>query len=159
WSEANHKLMILHSWNTTQTGNRYGLASMLLAANGESSFSTSNGCYSTCEAWYPEYATAQQLGAPVGSYTRLSNGVYERWYQNGLVLANPSANSVSSFSLGGGTYTGSGLTGVSSVSMGPTTGYILLADRPVNTGVPTISGQARQGQTLTATAGSWLATP
>ncbi len=66
WSQANGKLVILHSWNTTQAGNAYGLASMLLIAGGSASYSTSNSRYTNCETWYPEYTTAQQLGAPLG---------------------------------------------------------------------------------------------
>src|SRR5438105_10145352 len=129
WSEANRKFVILHSWNTTHAGNVFGLASMMLVAGGESSYSTSNGCYSNCEVWYPEYATAQQLGAPVASYTQLPNGVYVRRYQNGIVLVNATAGPVPTFPLGG-TYSGSGLTNVSRISMGPASGDVLLATAP-----------------------------
>ena len=66
----------------------------MLASGGETSYSTSNGCYSTCEVWYPEYTTAQQLGGPIGSYTTLPNGVWERWFQNGVVLVNGTANTI-----------------------------------------------------------------
>lgn len=128
WSEANGKPAILKSYNTTETGNTYGLASMLMVAAGQSTYSTANGCYSSCESWYPEYNTAQQLGAPVGSYAVLSNGAYLRWFQHGVVVVNPTGNTIPTFSLGGGTYTGSGLTSVSSVSLAPTSGYILLDD-------------------------------
>jgi hypothetical protein len=156
WSEANHKFVMLHSWNTTEPGNTYGLASMMLVADGESSWSTSNGCYSTCEVWYPEYTTAQQLGAPLAPYTKLANGAYERRYQYGMVVVNPTLNAIAPFSLGGGTYTGSGLSGVSSVGLGADSGYILLADPPTIASPPTISGTPATGATLTATLlGSW----
>lgn len=165
WSEANHKLLLLHSWNTTQSGNRYGIASMMLIAGGESSYSTSNGCYTTCETWYPEYTTAQGLGAPVGPYTRLSNSVYLRWYRNGMVLVNPTLSSIGTFSLGGGKYTGSGLTSVASVSMGATTGYLLLANSgntlvaPVDKTSPTISGTVSPGKQLAVASGTWTGAP
>jgi hypothetical protein len=167
WSEANGKIEIVHSWNTSDAGNTYGLASMLLVAGGHLSYSTSNSCYTTCETWYPEYTTAQQLGAPTGAYTKLSNGVYERLFQNGLVLVNPTTTTVPTFSLPGGTYTGSGLTSVSSVSMAPTVGLILLADSnssgitvpPANTSAPAITGTAAVGSALTASPGSWSGTP
>jgi hypothetical protein len=126
WSEANGKIVLLHSWNTTQTGNRYGLASMMLVANGQSSYSTSNGDYGSYETWYPEYTVARYLGAPRGVYTQFANGVYQRRFANGIVLVNPTARSIPTFSLGGGTYSGSQLSNVSSVSMGPTSGLILI---------------------------------
>ncbi len=129
WSEANHKLLMLHSWNTTQAGNLFGLASMLLVADGESSYSTSNGCYAACERWFPEYATAQRLGAPLGPYTRIGNAVAIRWYQRGVVLVNPSLHSAGPVWLEGGTYTGSGLTRVSKVRLRPASADILLASR------------------------------
>jgi chitodextrinase len=131
WSEANHKIFVAHSYNTTEAGNTYGLASMMLVANGESSYSVSpsynqSGSTSSSEVWFPEYGTAQQLGAPSGPFTKLSNGVYERVFANGIVLVNPSSITVSSFSLGGAIYSGSGLSNVTAVSMAPTSGLVLL---------------------------------
>jgi hypothetical protein len=126
WSEAHGKLALLHSLNGTETGNTYGLGSMLLVGAGRDSYSTSNTNTITQEVWYPEYSTAQQLGAPAGAYTRLANGVYERVFANGIVLVNASNNTIPSFSLGGGIYSGSQLTNAKSVSMGPTSGLILL---------------------------------
>jgi hypothetical protein len=125
WTQSHGKYELAHSWNTTEAGNTYGLASMLLAAAGTASYATSNNDYNSQENWYPEYTTAQSLGAPSGAYTQLSNGVLERKFQNGIVLVNPTAQSVASFSLGG-TYTGSGLTGATTASLSPTSGLILL---------------------------------
>jgi len=125
WSEAHGKVVLLHSYNKTETGNTYGLASMLLVAGGHTSYATA-ATYQGAETWYPEYSTAQLLGSPLGSYSRRSNGVYERQFQNGVVLVNPTLSSVRSFSIGGGAYSGSGLTNVSSVSLGPTSGLVLL---------------------------------
>ncbi|HEY6396942.1 MAG TPA: putative glycoside hydrolase [Solirubrobacteraceae bacterium] len=126
WSEANGKIMLVHSYDTTEAGNTYGLASMMLVAGGHVSYSTTNTGIVNYEVWYPEYTDAQQLGAPLGSYQRLSNGVYERRFAKGIVLSNPSAAPVGAFSLGGGVYSGSGLSSVGSASMGPTSGLILL---------------------------------
>jgi hypothetical protein len=126
WSEANGKYALVHSYNSTETGDTYGLASLLLVAGGWSSYSTSNIDYTSSETWWPEYNTAELLGAPQGAYTQLGNGVYERVFANGIVLVNPTLSSIPSFSLGGGTYSGSGLTNVTSVSMGATSGLILL---------------------------------
>jgi hypothetical protein len=125
WAAANGKYEFLHSYNTTEAANTFGLAAMLLGASGRASYSATNGA-TTDEYWFPEYDTAKALGAPAGSYTVLANGVYERAFANGIVLANPTGNSISTFSLGGGTYTGSGLTNVQSVALGPTSGLVLL---------------------------------
>jgi hypothetical protein len=126
WAAANGKYEILHSYQPGEAANTYGLAAMLLATNGRASYSTSNTDYTSDENWFPEYDTAQQLGAPAGPYTVLSNGVYERVFAKGIVLVNPTGNSIPTFSLGGGSYSGSGLGGVQSVSLGATSGLILL---------------------------------
>jgi hypothetical protein len=123
WSEANGKYVLLHSYLSDEAGNTFGLASMMLIANGWSSYSTTDA--SGTEAWYPEFATAQQLGAPAGPYRQLSNGVYERVFANGIVLVNPTGTPVASFSLGGDQYSGSGLVDVTSISL-PATGAAIL---------------------------------
>jgi hypothetical protein len=126
WAAANGKYELLHSYNTGEAANTFGLAAMLLAANGQASYSTSNSNYTYQENWFPEYDTATALGAPAGPYSLLPNGAYERIFANGIVLANPTGASIPTFSLGGGSYSGSGLTNVQSVSLGPTSGLILL---------------------------------
>lgn len=128
WSEAHAKITLLHSYNTTEAGNTYGLASMLLVADGHTSYSTSNNCYTSCETWYHEYTTAQQLGAPTGPYAQLPSGVYERAFARGLVIVNPTAQPIPSVSLGG-VYSGSGLVGTRSAALPPTSGLILLKAR------------------------------
>jgi hypothetical protein len=90
---------------------------MLLVADGHTSYSTSNANYGGYAAWYPDYSNAESLGASAGPYVQLRNGVYERVFSNGIVLVNPNPNAVASFSLGGHTYSGSGLTNVASVTM------------------------------------------
>jgi hypothetical protein len=129
WSESHGKYTIVHSYSTTEAGNTYGLAAMLLAASGHTSYSTSNDNYTAAERFFPEETQAQQLGLPTGSYFRLANGVFERVFQHGIVLVNPTNNAVGSFSLGGGHYSGSQLTNVTSVAMAATSGLILLRQR------------------------------
>jgi hypothetical protein len=129
WSEAHRKYTLLHSYATTEGGNTYGLASMLLAARGRSGYETSNVIGSSAEAWYPEYGTARRLGPPTGPYKRLRRGAYMRRFRRGLVVVNPTAHSTGAIRLGGGRYSGSGLSRVSSVFLGPTTGLILLRSR------------------------------
>jgi Hypothetical glycosyl hydrolase family 15 len=126
WSEANHKYAVLHSYAATETGNTFGLASMLLAANGEASYSTSNLNCTSAESWYPEYDLSLQLGAPTGASLTLSNGVDERVFAHGIVLVNPSPSATAPFSLGSNTYTGSSLTNARTTTMAPQTGLILL---------------------------------
>jgi hypothetical protein len=87
WSQAHGKNLLLHSYNGTEAGNTYGLASMLLVANGRLSYTTSTN-YSTNAAWLPEYTTAQHLGAPRGQYRVLRSGVYERVFAHGIVLVD-----------------------------------------------------------------------
>lgn len=87
WSEANRKISLDHAVTGTRAGARYALATMLLAARGESLFSASTGYVQ--EVWWSEYATAESLGRPVGGYRVLRNGVYRREFTNGVVLVNP----------------------------------------------------------------------
>jgi hypothetical protein len=124
WSEANGKYTLLHSFNRTEAGNTFGLATMLLVGAGHDTYSTSNANYTNSETWYPEYTTAEQLGAPAGAYKQLTNGVYQRVFAGGVVLVNP-GKTVAQFSLGGGLYSGSGLSKVRAVSMAHGSGLIL----------------------------------
>jgi hypothetical protein len=128
WSEANGEIFLAHSYDSTEAGNTYALDSMMLIANGESGYCVSPQYFLTSisELWFPEFCAAQQLGAASGAYTRLSNGVYRRDFANGVVLVNPTSTAISSFSPGGGTYSAFGLSNVTSVSMAPTSGLVLL---------------------------------
>jgi len=128
WSEAHHKYYVAHSKTTTRPGNVFGLASLLLVSGGWASYTTSSGrCYTTCEAWYPDYRAALRLGPARGPAYRLPNQVYERDFANGTVLVNPSQTTTLPFAPSpGGSYSGSGLTEVSQVNLGPDEGLILL---------------------------------
>ncbi len=97
---------------------------MLLVGAGHDTYSTSNANYTNSETWYPEYTVAEQLGAPVGAYTQLANGVYERVFAGGVAVVNP-GKAVGQFSLGGGQYSGSGLSNVRTVAMARGSGLIL----------------------------------
>jgi Hypothetical glycosyl hydrolase family 15 len=125
WSAANGKIALLHSFSTSETGNTFDMASMLLTADGRTSYSTSNANLTSSEAWYPEYDTAQGLGAPAGSFKQLANGVYERVFAHGIVLVNATAKGIARFSLGG-SYSGSGLANASSTQMAAQSALILL---------------------------------
>lgn len=114
------KILMAHAWSQPDdaAAMRFGLATLMLSAEGRSSFGF-GASYST-EPWFPEYDL--DIGAPAEAYRR-SEAVYSRKYADGLVLVNPS-RSPQQVALGG-TYSGSGLERVSSVTMGPTTGLIL----------------------------------
>jgi hypothetical protein len=166
WSEANGKITLLHSHYTTETGNTFGLATMMLMAAGKSSYSTANANYQTSELWFPEYTSAQSLGVPTSASTQLPGGIYGRAFANGIVLSNPSG-AASTVKLLGGTYSGSQLSKVSSVPLGAASGRILLKDVP-NGGpslppadiiAPTITGSFTVGSTVTAVPGLWSAVP
>jgi hypothetical protein len=104
-------------------GIRYGLATFLLAANGTGSYDVSGTQSYANPIWQsPDFDNARALGSPTGSYT-VANGVYSRSFANGVVLVNPSS-STQTVSLGG-SYSGSGLTDVSSVTLAPSTGVVL----------------------------------
>jgi hypothetical protein len=123
WSQAHGKYVLLHSYNRTETGNTYGLAAMLLVANGRVSYTTSTN-YVTTAAWLPEYTTAQHLGAARGRYRVLRSGAYERVFAHGIVLVNPSRHRIGSVALRG-RYSGTHLRHVRSVSLAPLSAVIL----------------------------------
>jgi hypothetical protein len=133
WSEANHKyLMGVHydPHQDQESLDTFGLATMLLAADGYSSYNSTvttltDGSYN----WWPEYTTAEDLGAPTGAYTTTTSGsatIYERKFANGIVVANPTTSLSGSVALGQ-TYTGTGNepTNVSSVTLPAQTGLVL----------------------------------
>jgi hypothetical protein len=127
WSAANGKIALLHSYASSEAGNTFDIASMLLTADGKASYSTSNANLTNSEGWYPEYDTAQRLGAPAGPYKQLANGVYQRAFAHGIILVNATAQAIGRFSLGGGSYSGSGLAGATSTQMAAQSAQILLA--------------------------------
>lgn len=113
-------LGVTHSQSTDAAAARYGWATMLLAANGHSSFALAQDY--TNETWFPEYD--YDIGDPVAAESRDASGVHRRAFQRGLVVVNPTNTSQSvSF---GGTYSGSGLSNASSTTMGPHTGLVLV---------------------------------
>jgi Hypothetical glycosyl hydrolase family 15 len=127
WSQAHGKYLLLHSYNPSEAANVYGLAAMLLLADGRTSYSTWNNGQ-TDRHWFPEYNTAQRLGPALGGYRVLRSGVYERVFAHGIVLVNPSRHRVRRISLHG-RYSGTHLHKVRSVAMRPLSAMILLRGR------------------------------
>ena len=96
---------------------------MLLGASGRSSFDVSGSPTDTRALWFSIYDDVRPLGAPSGSHTTLSNGVYRRDFAAGKVLVNPTGQT-QTVSLDG-VYSGSGLSGVTSAVIAPTSGLVL----------------------------------
>jgi hypothetical protein len=67
---------------------QFGLATFLMGTNGQSSFTFSGAPGTPRTTAFPVYQT--QLGEPLGPYTK-TNGIYQRWFVNGMVLLNTSA--------------------------------------------------------------------
>ena len=128
-SEVAQKLFLaeLPASGTDLRAVRYGLASLLLAAGGSSSFGVSGSPSHTTEQWFPEFDTARSLGAPTSAIIKLAGDVRRRDFAAGTVLVNPTT-ATQEVALDG-TYSGSGLSQVSQVTMPPTTGLVLLRDR------------------------------
>jgi hypothetical protein len=120
-AQGKYFLGVAHSRADDARAATYGLATMLLAAQGRSSFSLAQDY--TSETWFADYDRALQLGEAAGPYSRLGL-VYRRDFARGTVLVNPSQSTVH-VELGG-SYTAAGGAVVHSVSLPPTTGTILL---------------------------------
>jgi len=89
WSEAHGKDLFANGFlpASNLADSTYGLATVLMVANGISSWDVSEGSYGSHEYWPSIYTTAQNLGAPLGAYT-VSGSVYSRAFTNGTVTAN-----------------------------------------------------------------------
>jgi Hypothetical glycosyl hydrolase family 15 len=120
-SEGKLFIGLTHSSDSDERAAVYGYASELLAADGYALYSMSAN-YST-ESWFPEYGYA--IGSPSGIFSVDPNGVYRRAFTDGLVLVNPTT-SRRTVSLGG-TYSGSGVINVSTVTMRPQSGLVLFS--------------------------------
>jgi hypothetical protein len=101
WNEAHGKYFLGNAdVSSSPSLNTYGLATLLLAAQGRSSWSTADGNYGAGEYWFPAYNTALALGSPLGAYTVLSNGLYVRRFQHGTVIVNPTTSTVNAAAYG-----------------------------------------------------------
>ena len=128
-AERNGKLLLADTRGPANDAPRarYGLATVLLAANGETSYEYHSS--DVQDNWFPGNDEALRLGPPTGDFVHLASGAYERSFTNGVVLVNPRApgSAAATVSLGG-SYSGSGLAHVTSVVMPAVSGLILLRD-------------------------------
>jgi hypothetical protein len=100
---------------------RYGWASLLLAANGRSSFLAGDGYDS--ETWSSEYEVS--VGEPTGAASEVPGGAWKRPFAGGIVVVNPTTEALS-VSLGG-VYSGDGLSEANRATLQPHTALILTA--------------------------------
>ena len=136
-------LAISHSNEDDQAAARYGWASLLLAANGRASFAL-HANYGS-ESWFSEYQV--DIGSPSGSESEDSDGSHRRLFSNGIVLVNPTDETLS-VDLGG-TYSGSGLTNATSATMKAHTALILVGKAAQKgTSIKTGTKKAKQGKII-----------
>jgi len=98
---------------------RYGWASLLLAADGNSAFLAGDGYDS--ETWSGEYEAS--VGEPTASASEAPGGAWKRPFSDGVVVVNPTTGPVS-VSLGGA-YSGDGLSEVTHATLAAHTALIL----------------------------------
>jgi hypothetical protein len=108
---------------------RYGLAAYMLVTNGTRASVDVEGDNGTRayffahDLWLPEYDTIKRMGGALGAYTVRTDGVYQRLFERGLVLVNPT-DSTKTITLTG-RHSGSGLSGVTKVTLAARSGVVL----------------------------------
>jgi putative glycosyl hydrolase-like family 15 (GHL15) protein len=133
-------LAITHSAHGDAAAARYGWATVLLGAQRHANYAMASDY--TSESWFPEYD--YRVGDPTGPESTDANGVHRRVFTNGIVVVNPT-----SIQLTGnlnGTYSGSGLSRVSSVRLAPHSGYVLTGSAS-----PTSGGASPDNSATTTT--------
>jgi Hypothetical glycosyl hydrolase family 15 len=121
YAQAHGKVFlgVTNSSDGDRAAARYGWASTLLAAQGKADFALHSNY--TNENWFPEYD--YDIGNPTGPESTDANGVHRRVFTNGIVVVNPTGSTLTANL--NGTYSGSGMTGVSSVTLAAHSGYVL----------------------------------
>jgi hypothetical protein len=134
---------------------RYGWASVLMAARNHTSYLAANN-YASDPDWLPEYDAP--IGDPTGAMSALGNGAYTRSFTNGLVVVNPSTSTVRvAF---GGAYSGSGLRNATSATLAPNTGLVMTKGDQASAGPIVVSPpSAIGGGTSSSTPGSGSEAP
>ncbi len=101
---------------------RFGWATLLLGSSGHATFALQNDANYGVETWFPDYEAP--IGRPLGPAYKQPSGVHRRIFSHGLVLVNPTAQP-RTVRLGK-RYSGDGLRSVTSATMAPHTGLVLV---------------------------------
>ncbi|HET6547365.1 MAG TPA: putative glycoside hydrolase [Solirubrobacter sp.] len=121
-SQGKIYLGVTHGAVSDPAAARYGWATVLLAGQGSANYAFEKD-YAD-QQWLPEFD--YDLGAALGDEAADTAGVHRRAFAKGLVVVNPTAQTVA---VGfGGTYSGSGLTNATQATMGPHTALVLTSD-------------------------------
>jgi hypothetical protein len=121
-AQGKYFLGVSHSQGTDGRAAAYGLTTMLLASQGRSSFALAQDY--TTETRFLVYDRALLLGSPAGAHYRVG-AAYRRQFSAGTVVVNPSLSPVT-VPLGAEYMMENG-TRVTSVTLGATSGTVLLA--------------------------------
>jgi hypothetical protein len=134
---------------------RFSFAAYLMVAEANLSYRYANvyGTNAYRAFWdYPEYHA--DLGNALAARYAVTASTWRRDFANGVALANVSSRTTDSLALGGTYKTLAGTT-VSSVTLAPHTGIVLLRGAPVAESPPSVAGLAVSGETLVASPGTW----
>jgi putative glycosyl hydrolase-like family 15 (GHL15) protein len=112
-------LAVTHSSSHDAAAARYGWATLLLGARARADYAMAPDY--TTETWFPEYD--YDIGDPTGPESTDASGVHRRVFTNGIAVVNPTSSQLTANL--GGTYSGSGLSQVSRVTLAPHSGYVL----------------------------------
>jgi len=142
YAEAHGKayLGVTNSSGDDRAAARYGWATTLLGAQGRADFALHSNY--TYENWFPEYD--YDIGEPIGPESTDASGVHRRVFTNGLVVVNPTGSQLTANL--NGTYSGSGLTNVSSVTVATHSAYVLTGtttEPPTTTTPPHRKGKGK----------------
>jgi hypothetical protein len=144
-AQGKYFLGIAHSRATDGRAAAYGLATMLLASQGRSSFALAEDY--TSETRFPIYDRALQLGSPTGAHYRVG-AAYRRQFSAGTVVVNPTLSPVR-VELGA-EYLGADGARVTSVTLEATSGAVLLATGGQGDGDPNPSDTVPPETTITS---------
>lgn len=95
WNEQHKRESICQADARSTADVVYALATYLLGTTGYAEFAAFNGTYGPGGAWWvPQMDDALKLGAPLGTWTANSAGLYSRKFEHGAVTVNPTSKPI-----------------------------------------------------------------